>query len=141
MFKMFQTKMATTDEFDKPELSINKLSLSDLQGLLSLSVTSGIPGLSASILNLTASLARLSQALPVIAPGSERTSRDPGNMTHAELQDLKFENLEKNTDHFFLIIIAIIIFFMQGGFAFLEAGAVRSVRVLHQTGVYTNRRG
>ena len=122
--------MATTDEFDKPELSINKLSLSDLQGLLSLSVTSGIPGLSASILNLTASLARLSQALPVIAPGSERTSRDPGNMTHAELQDLKFENLEKNTDHFFLIIIAIIIFFMQGGFAFLEAGAVRSVRVI-----------
>ena len=122
--------MATTDEFDKPELSINKLSLSDLQGLLSLSVTSGIPGLSASILNLTASLARLSQALPVSAPGNERTFRDPGNMTHAELQDLKFENLEKNTDHFFLIIIAIIIFFMQGGFAFLEAGAVRSVRVI-----------
>ncbi|XP_023345791.1 putative ammonium transporter 1 [Eurytemora carolleeae] len=116
--------MATTDEFDKPELSINKLSLSDLQGLFSL--TSSIPGLSASILNLTASLAGLSQTLPVSAPGSERTSRDPRNMTHAELQDLKFENLEKNTDHFFLIIIAIIIFFMQGGFAFLEAGAVRS---------------
>ena len=131
--------MATADEFDKPELSINKLSLSDLQGLFSL--TSSIPGLSASILNLTASLAGLSQTLPVSAPGSERTSRDPGNMTHAELQDLKFENLEKNTDHFFLIIIAIIIFFMQGGFAFLEAGAVRSVRVLHQTGVYTVSKG
>ena len=131
--------MATADEFDKPELSINKLSLSDLQGLFSL--TSSIPGLSASIINLTASLAGLSQTLPVSAPGSERTSRDPGNMTHAELQDLKFENLEKNTDHFFLIIIAIIIFFMQGGFAFLEAGAVRSVRVLHQTGVYTASKG
>ena len=38
------------------------------------------------------------------------------------------ENLEiliQNTDHFFLIVIAIIIFFMQCGFAFLEAGSVR----------------
>jgi len=34
--------------------------------------------------------------------------------------------LMKNTDQFFLIVIAIIIFFMQCGFAFLEAGSVRS---------------
>ena len=34
--------------------------------------------------------------------------------------------LKQNTDHFFLIIIAIIIYFMQGGFALLEAGSVRS---------------
>ena len=33
--------------------------------------------------------------------------------------------LMKNTDQFFLIVIAIIIFFMQCGFAFLEAGSVR----------------
>ena len=32
-----------------------------------------------------------------------------------------------SVDSFFLIIISIIIFFMQGGFAFLEAGSVRSV--------------
>jgi len=39
-------------------------------------------------------------------------------------QDLT--DLKTNTDHFFLIIIGVIIFFMQGGFAFLEAGSVRS---------------
>eukprot|EP00090_Calanus_glacialis_P008846 TRINITY_DN1716_c0_g1_i2.p1 TRINITY_DN1716_c0_g1~~TRINITY_DN1716_c0_g1_i2.p1 ORF type:complete len:555 (-),score=145.72 TRINITY_DN1716_c0_g1_i2:254-1918(-) len=36
------------------------------------------------------------------------------------------EILMNNTDQFFLIVIAIIIFFMQCGFAFLEAGSVRS---------------
>jgi len=34
--------------------------------------------------------------------------------------------LRNSVDSFFLIIISIIIFFMQGGFAFLEAGSVRS---------------
>ena len=33
--------------------------------------------------------------------------------------------LRNSVDSFFLIIISIIIFFMQGGFAFLEAGSVR----------------
>ena len=37
-----------------------------------------------------------------------------------DMEVVKFEN-----DQFFLIVIAIIIFFMQCGFAFLEAGAVR----------------
>ena len=31
----------------------------------------------------------------------------------------------KEVDHFFLLIMSIIIFFMQCGFAFMEAGAVR----------------
>ena len=31
----------------------------------------------------------------------------------------------KEMDHFFLLIMSIIIFFMQCGFAFMEAGAVR----------------
>ena len=31
-----------------------------------------------------------------------------------------------NVDHFFLAVLGIIVFFMQCGFAFLEAGAVRS---------------
>ena len=35
------------------------------------------------------------------------------------------QTLADNADHFFLIVIAIIIFFMQCGFAFLEAGSVR----------------
>ena len=35
------------------------------------------------------------------------------------------ENLERENDKFFLVVIAIIIFFMQCGFAFLEAGSVQ----------------
>ena len=34
-------------------------------------------------------------------------------------------SLTANTDAFFLIVIGTLIFFMQGGFAFLEAGSVR----------------
>ena len=37
----------------------------------------------------------------------------------------KLDILLNNEDEFFLIVIAIIIFFMQCGFAFLEAGSVR----------------
>ena len=37
------------------------------------------------------------------------------------------KTLAANSDQFFLIVIAIVIFFMQCGFAFLEAGSVRSV--------------
>jgi len=43
----------------------------------------------------------------------------------SETQD-GLETSKTNADQFFLIVIAIIIFFMQGGFAFLEAGSVRS---------------
>ena len=39
----------------------------------------------------------------------------------------KQEKFPKNVDHFFLLIMSIIIFFMQCGFAFMEAGAVRYV--------------
>lgn len=38
----------------------------------------------------------------------------------------ELDDLKENQDQFFLIVIAIIIFFMQCGFAFLEAGSVRS---------------
>ena len=33
--------------------------------------------------------------------------------------------IKRGSDHFFLIVMSIIIFFMQGGFAFLEAGSVQ----------------
>merc|ERR1712106_133324 len=46
------------------------------------------------------------------------------NKSLKEGKDL--EILMNNSDQFFLIVIAIIIFFMQCGFAFLEAGSVRS---------------
>ena len=41
------------------------------------------------------------------------------------MQKKNLDILINNTDQFFLIVIAIIIFFMQCGFAFLEAGSVR----------------
>ena len=34
--------------------------------------------------------------------------------------------MKNNVDNFFLIVMGIIVFLMQCGFAFLEAGAVRS---------------
>ncbi|XP_062592526.1 putative ammonium transporter 1 isoform X1 [Saccostrea cucullata] len=37
-----------------------------------------------------------------------------------------FVNLKENVDNFFLFVMGMIVFFMQCGFAFLEAGAVRS---------------
>ena len=36
------------------------------------------------------------------------------------------EVLKTNVDAFFLVTMGIFVFFMQAGFAFLEAGAVRS---------------
>ena len=49
---------------------------------------------------------------------------EPAVMTLEELSGAQTV-LAGNMDAFFLIIIGIIIFFMQGGFAFLEAGSVR----------------
>ena len=37
-----------------------------------------------------------------------------------------------NVDHFFLTVLGIIVFFMQCGFGFLEAGAVRSDMCYYQ---------
>ena len=40
--------------------------------------------------------------------------------------ETRFNILHQNTDSFFLIVIGILVFLMQCGFAFLEAGAVRT---------------
>ncbi|XP_071100410.1 putative ammonium transporter 1 isoform X1 [Haliotis cracherodii] len=57
------------------------------------------------------------------------------NITWEEFVNLKkgleksnndLENLKTNLDQFFLIVMGMIVYLMQGGFAFLEAGAVRS---------------
>ena len=41
------------------------------------------------------------------------------------VQETNLAILMNNTDEFFLVVVSIIIFFMQCGFAFLEAGSVR----------------
>ena len=48
------------------------------------------------------------------------------NTTYTSNTKDKYEEFRpKEVDHFFLLIMSIIIFFMQCGFAFMEAGAVR----------------
>jgi Amt family ammonium transporter len=42
-----------------------------------------------------------------------------------ESLDANLKVLMLNTDSFFLVVMGIIVFLMQCGFAFLEAGAVR----------------
>ncbi|XP_063591949.1 putative ammonium transporter 1 [Penaeus indicus] len=51
-----------------------------------------------------------------------------GDNATARLEELKvaLEHFQSNTDVFFLITMGTIVFFLQAGFAFLEAGAVRS---------------
>ena len=48
---------------------------------------------------------------------------DENSTDAADMIDISI--LQTNLDQFFLIVIGIIIFFMQCGFAFLEAGSVR----------------
>ena len=78
----------------------------------------------------------LSENTTVTMAGDTNTTEDMFNsLDHDEKLELLYNNsllekknldiLMKNTDQFFLIVIAIIIFFMQCGFAFLEAGSVR----------------
>ena len=47
--------------------------------------------------------------------------------------------MKNNVDNFFLIVMGIVVFLMQCGFAFLEAGAVRSkVSIILPSAVYIN---
>ncbi|XP_042235441.1 putative ammonium transporter 1 isoform X2 [Homarus americanus] len=55
--------------------------------------------------------------------GAAVSTREP--LTLEELQDA-LKHFQRNTDVFFLVTMGTICFFLQCGFAFLEAGAVRS---------------
>ena len=57
---------------------------------------------------------------------NDNVSDNIQNITQTTIdKDELDERLPKEVDHFFLLIMSIIIFFMQCGFAFMEAGAVR----------------
>ena len=64
-----------------------------------------------------------------VSGGANDTISDNNqNTTHTSSEshyDDIDERIPKEVDHFFLLIMSIIIFFMQCGFAFMEAGAVR----------------
>ena len=57
------------------------------------------------------------------------TMDDEGNNVtmRDDPMELQFQVLKANVDAFFLIVMGCIVFLMQCGFAFLEAGAVRYV--------------
>ena len=56
----------------------------------------------------------------------DNNSDTSDNTTYTSNTEDKYEEWRpKEVDHFFLLIMSIIIFFMQCGFAFMEAGAVR----------------
>jgi len=58
-----------------------------------------------------------------------------GNVSTLADVDAGLKVLMENADSFFLIIMGIIVFLMQIGFAFLEAGAVRYAGEIKSYGV------
>ena len=63
--------------------------------------------------------------IDVVAIQTTTTTTVASNETSLGEIDANMKALMVNTDAFFLIINGIIVFLMQIGFAFLEAGAVR----------------
>ena len=66
-----------------------------------------------------------SDALPDMFNSLDKEQKMELLHNNSLVNEKNLEILVNNTDQFFLIVIAIIIFFMQCGFAFLEAGSVR----------------
>ena len=71
------------------------------------------------------------QVWPIILVPHLRISRAAIKMSNVTLNEyhllsLKIEELRDSVNASFLVCLAIIIFLMQGGFAFLEAGSVRT---------------
>ena len=50
---------------------------------------------------------------------------------YCQEMEMDLKHLVDNLDAFFLVIMGIVVFLMQCGFAFLEAGAVRSKNVVN----------
>ncbi len=57
----------------------------------------------------------------------QNSSNDDDEELNGETPTNLSDKIPEEVDHFFLLIMSIIIFFMQCGFAFMEAGAVRYV--------------
>ncbi len=55
----------------------------------------------------------------------QNSSNDDDEELNVEAPTNLSDKIPEEVDHFFLLIMSIIIFFMQCGFAFMEAGAVR----------------
>ena len=69
------------------------------------------------------------EKIQVLLNRSMQAEQQLADMNATFVKDIEVVKFE--SDQFFLIVIAIIIFFMQCGFAFLEAGAVRYYQVFN----------
>ena len=69
------------------------------------------------------------EKIQVLLNRSMQVEQQLADMNATFVKDIEVVKFE--SDQFFLIVIAIIIFFMQCGFAFLEAGAVRYYQVFN----------
>eukprot|EP00091_Calanus_sinicus_P016790 TRINITY_DN36360_c0_g1_i1.p1 TRINITY_DN36360_c0_g1~~TRINITY_DN36360_c0_g1_i1.p1 ORF type:complete len:223 (+),score=46.14 TRINITY_DN36360_c0_g1_i1:45-713(+) len=80
--------------------------------------------MSAVVENLTESATMVTNSTDITTAIMETTTA--AVEASAAEQEMTIEDLRKSMDAFFLIINSMLIFFLQGGFAFLEAGSVRS---------------
>lgn len=67
----------------------------------------------------------MATSIPLLAIANNQTFFNLSSSSEEENDEILL-NMKHNMDAFFLIIMGIVIFLMQCGFAFLEAGAVRS---------------
>eukprot|EP00092_Neocalanus_flemingeri_P008906 GFUD01009581.1.p1 GENE.GFUD01009581.1~~GFUD01009581.1.p1 ORF type:complete len:704 (+),score=140.44 GFUD01009581.1:39-2150(+) len=91
-----------------------------------------VAAVESAIENITETTMMMTTLTPVAAVKSAFVTTTENTMTDAMTNEtttehqLTIEDLRKSMDAFFLVIMSFIIFFLQGGFAFLEAGSVRS---------------
>ena len=105
---------------------ISRINLQEVRLSLTLFIISSLPvvisGTGESSVDKVSSL----QINNHVSIGANDTVSDNNqNITSTSHHDYEDDRIPKEVDHFFLLIMSIIIFFMQCGFAFMEAGAVR----------------
>ena len=71
-------------------------------------------------------MTRQSSSVPTLSSPSDAMEELIENIQRRlNESEARTAEIAKETDQFFLIVMSIVIFFMQCGFAFLEAGSVR----------------
>ena len=108
----------------KARMIILKFNVQEMKLTLTLFIISSLP---AFISGTGESMEKVSpiQINDQVSTGANDTVSDINHNITSTTHHEDEERIPKEVDHFFLLIMSIIIFFMQCGFAFMEAGAVR----------------
>ena len=105
---------------------ISRINLQEVRLSLTLFIISSLPDvISGTGENNVDKVSSLQINNHVSIGANDTLSDNNQNMTSTSLHGYEDDRIPKEVDHFFLLIMSIIIFFMQCGFAFMEAGAVR----------------